>query len=228
MITPDPIDIGAAPESDDYASTLRRSFTWRYLQGQDVWSGEAALHAAAAWLFGRLPAGGTLLDIGFGSGANVQPALVAGHAVTGIDIVTPANWADLRTRWGAQLRLIESDFLVWEGEAGAFDMVSDLGCLHHQRPDDYLPYLRRIGRLLRRDGRLGLCVYEEVVEAGEVGRMQTTDHGRLAKNFTEEELRRLLASAGFRIAELDRIVRAVGLPPYLVVVAQLLEGEAGP
>lgn len=226
MNTSDPSGTEAIPDSDDYASTLRRSFAWRYSQGQDVWSGEAALHEAAAWVFGHLPEGGQLLDIGFGSGANVQSVLAAGHAVTGIDIVAPANWGELRARWGSRLTLIEADFLSWEREPGGFDLVSDLGCLHHQQPENYLPYLRKIGRLLRGDGRLGLCVYEEAVEVADVGRMQTTDHGRLAKNFTEAELARLLDAAGFDILESHRTGRAAGLPPYLTVVAGW-RGEIG-
>jgi SAM-dependent methyltransferase len=213
-----PVDRAAGAENGDYAATLRRSFSWRYAQGQDVWSGESALHAAAAALFAHLPAGGTLLDIGIGSGANVAALLAAGHPVTGVDIVTPPNWADLRAAWGTQLTLVECDFLDWEGPAGAFDMVSDLGCLHHQRPDDYGPYLHKIRRLLRAGGRLALCVYEDV--GADVGSLATTDHGRLAKNFAETELRTLLSASGFALVALIRIARADGLPPYLAVVAE--------
>lgn len=222
MNTPDPSVAAVVPEAidpDDYASTLRRSFTWRYEKGQDVWSGEVALRRAADVLFAHLPTGGSLLDIGIGSAANVLPLLQAGHTVTGVDIVTPANWSQLRADWARQLTLIEANFLDWAGPEASFDMVSDLGCLHHQLPAQYMLYLQGIGRLLRADGRLGLCVYEEVESGRDTGRMQTTDHGRLAKTFTEGELLTLLASCGFQPIDIARVERAADLPPYLTVVA---------
>jgi SAM-dependent methyltransferase len=206
----------------EYAETLRRSFRWRYHNAQDVWSSEPALQQAARWIFNHLPHSTVcdVLDIGIGAATNVTPLLHAGHRVYGLDIVTPPNWPELRQRWSSQLDLIEADFLSWDARGARFDLVCDLGCLHHQLPDNYLTYLHRVRAVLQANARFGLCVYEDISPDVTAGSIQTTDHGRLAKTFVAAELLDLLSTVGLEVADTFRVMRAAALPPYLVVLAQ--------
>jgi cyclopropane fatty-acyl-phospholipid synthase-like methyltransferase len=214
---------GSQKVANDYLELLKTSFEWRYRTGNDVWSHEKALRAVTAWLLEHMDGHPPLkvLDVGIGTACNTTAVLEAGHHVTGIDLIEPPVWESLRQRWGDALTLICSPFQEWQGPKQAFDFALDLGCLHHQHPAEYSSYLRKVAAHLKPQGRFGLCVYEEPGENTEHGRMETTDHGRLAKCFTLVEAGELLASAGFKVRAVQRIHRPALDRVYLALVGEL-------
>ncbi|MEL7240361.1 MAG: class I SAM-dependent methyltransferase [Planctomycetota bacterium] len=161
-----------------------------------------------------------ILDIGIGNGAHAEAILSdQTRRLTGIDIVTPPVWPDLRDRFGDRIELHEADFLGWAPSSDAFDFVMDLGCYHHQAPEAHAPYLEKIRALTTRRGRFLLCVYGAEPEAASAVSEEKTDHGRLSYRFTPDALEARLADAGFESIELKRVERPSLREHYLVAVS---------
>lgn len=215
-------------DAGNYAALLKESFAWRYENNQDLWSHENALRMSAEYISRFLPSDvhSKVLDIGIGVGDNIKPLLELGHHVTGLDIVIPHAWDELRRYWGNNIELIHTEFLNWDGPKNIFDMVTDLGCLHHQLPSQYGLYLEKIKYHLKPGAYLCLCVYEEPDKYVETGRMDKTDHNRLAKNFTQKELTILLAGYGFNVKAVEHILRPALKQNYLVLVTETVHYPA--
>ena len=206
-----------------YEDVLRRSFTWRYAENQDVWTHEDALHKIGALAADVLDAigGRRILDVGIGNGSAATGLLAApDRTLTGLDIVRPSGWDDLAARYGDRIELVESGFLTWEPPAAPFDLVIDMGCYHHQAPDDHAAYLSRARTLTAPGGRLVLCVYGLEPDAPQPVARDETDHGRLSFHFTPEALRSRLEEAGFAVDRIHRVERPALEAHYLVAVAE--------
>ncbi len=98
----------------------------------------------------RLP-GGTVLDVGCGSGRNSLQFLREGKAsrVLGIDFSGPmiALARDLARREGARADFLQADFMSWD-EGAIFDLVVALGIFDYL--SDPVPFLAKMFRHCRR------------------------------------------------------------------------------
>lgn len=215
-------EAGPSPgDSDAYQETLLESFRWRYEQHRDVWSWEQALSEAADRIFHFVPdRPSAILDIGTGTAERLLPLAASGHRIVGIDLMELPGWDRIRRTPSGSIELVRGSFLEWSVADEHFDFVSDLGCLHHQHPSSYLAYLRKVRAILKPGGRFGLCTYLEKDPSLKVGSMETTNHGRLGKNFTEAELLQLLDQAGLTPVARDFIARPALDRTYLLAISE--------
>ncbi len=158
-----------------------------------------------------LGAGARVLDLGCGPGHAADRMVAAGLEVDAVD-ASSAMVAAARARGVAARQAEFSDPL----EPAAYDAVwANFSLLHASR--DAMPgHLAALHAALRPDGRLSLGL--------KTGTGERRDHlGRFYTYYSEEELERLLAEAGFRIE--SRITgRSRGLAgtddPWIVVTAR--------
>jgi SAM-dependent methyltransferase len=110
----------------------------------------------AAWLAqlqARVPAGGSVLDLGCGCGVPLARDLAAGgYAVTGVDL------SAVQVKRARQLvptaRFLHADATQIGFPSSTFDAVVSLYALIHMPLDEQPPLLDRIGRWLRPGGWL--------------------------------------------------------------------------
>ncbi|WP_340613301.1 class I SAM-dependent methyltransferase [Xenorhabdus thailandensis] len=198
----------------EYEKILRSDFLASYLEKRDSWTEEAAMQQASIILHSQLAHKSDVLDIGAGRGRDTQYLLSQGHHVTAVDLVELPEWSSLTQRFGNQVQFHTTPVTELTGEA-LFDGVLDNGCLHHQHPDEYAIYLKRVHTLLRPTGIFTLSVFE----SEGTGRLYVNQAQRLYREFTESELKKLLHAAHFTLVSEHRVPRpAMGLN-YLVITA---------
>lgn len=202
----------------------------------------AATRTAVVWEACRrlLDAGGesqTVLDIGGGTGGFAVRVAELGHRVTVVDPSPDALAAlDRRARERGVADLVSG----LQGDlAGVIDLLpaggADLVLCHDVLGlvDDPLDALAVIGRLLRPGGALSLLVPQR--HAAVVGRAMAghfalarqlldggTHPGDQEHRFTADEVRSLLADAGFRLSEIHAVRVFTDLVP-----SALLDLEPG-
>jgi SAM-dependent methyltransferase len=197
-----------------YYDAMRRDFASRYDEGRDPWTVEPAMGEAADILCSAL--GGhraRVLDVGTGRGRDTLALLRAGHRVTGIDIVATPEWDKITEEWGENVRF-ECAGLLDLPSVPAYDAILDNGCMHHQHPEVYDAYLRRLHDVLYPDGLLTVSVY--LAEA-DTGSLYRNNDERLHRSFTKPELLDLLAKSGFAVLDVREAPRALHNLRYLVV-----------
>lgn len=94
-----------------------------------------------------------VLDVGCGTGAQLQHYAAAGCVVTGIDL-SEAMLGRARTRLGdaADLRIAEAAHLPFDD--AAFDLVTATLVVHEVAADDRQVVVKEMRRVVRADGRL--------------------------------------------------------------------------
>ncbi|MEU5191989.1 class I SAM-dependent methyltransferase [Streptomyces klenkii] len=217
-----------------YADVLRSDFVDHYAGGRDIWTGEEAMRQAPRLLMDALRArpeadtpdsaaspAAHVLDLGTGHGRDAGILLAGGHRVTGIDLVASPEWETLAEQHPGRARFLATAALDLPGTA-EYDAVLDNGCFHHQHPEAYGPYLRRIHELLRPGGLLTLSVFNA---AGGKGGLYANAGNRLYREFTEQELTGLVGQYGFALVASHQVPRAVGDLTYLVSTFRRTEGE---
>ena len=105
----------------------------------------------------KLPAGSSILEIGCGTGRFSRFAETAGMQVTAIDI-SPTMGEYVRQKAVEEnlpgLRVLQAGFLTMDFPEGAFDAVVTGAALHHL-PDAWkFVAIRKIARVLKKDGQL--------------------------------------------------------------------------
>ncbi|WP_267244060.1 SAM-dependent methyltransferase [Streptomyces sp. PR69] len=214
------------PKVDEaaYEAVIRSDFQRHYADGRDVWTGEQAMREAPRLLLKALDgvADAHILDVGTGRGRDAGILLDAGCRVTGIDLVAAPEWTAISGRHPGRARFlaVAASELT---EDGAYDAVLDNGCLHHQHPDGYARYLRRVHELLRPDGVFTVSVFEA---AGPAGRLYTNGGERLYREFTADELNSLVTAHGFEALTAHRVPRDAAGLAYLVGVYRARRGTA--
>lgn len=217
-------------ETDEYLSVLLQSFQWRYANKYDSWSpgrsGDRGLDAAYAMMLSSAGEGGRsrVLDIGTGTGERLARYLPDQCIAIGLDLIGQPMWPALADGYDGTLTFEEANFFTWTPPAMKFDVVIDSGIMHHQHPSTYRIYLEKIREILAPEGVFGVLVYKEQEQRSK-GSMQKTDHGRLCKNFTEPELRRLLSLSGFEPFRTATVARNDGVP-YLVACNHIVDRAA--
>lgn len=144
-----------------------------------------------AGFLARLPAGGTVLELGTGNGRDAAAMLDAGFAVTPSD-ASPELAAEAQARLGRPVRIMMFDEL---DEVDVYDGVWACAALLHAPRDELAGDLARIFRALRRGGHL--------VASFKAGSGEGRDRlGRYYNYLNAAELRVHLADAG-RWASID-------------------------
>jgi SAM-dependent methyltransferase len=188
-----------------YRQVVCASFHHWYAQDRDSWSGGDVKSQVTEFIIGSAPAASPgcrrrVLDIGCGRGyqtAHLAERLDAD--ATGLDLLDV--W-DCPSANRGSLRFRQGDFLDF-GD-GPMDLLVDSGCLHHQRREDWGPWVRHGGTLLRLGGVWVVNIF--LSPHGDVVSKQLPD-GRHNWWLTEESVTSLFAECGFTTAgrrEIDR------------------------
>lgn len=127
-----------------------------YQNGVDIWTHLPIKIQSAKKLIGRLPPGGSILDIGSGRGLIAKNLAEMGFKVIGIDfekdIVEKAN-IEIKS-WGLEgkLKFVEADIFNIPFTDASFDGVCDFGLLENLYKEDWGAYANEINRILRPGG----------------------------------------------------------------------------
>lgn len=136
---------------DDPKELVRRGYDALSLRYDQAYAAETKYQPWISELSGRIPAGGTVLDLGCGSGVPVARALAAGgHRVTGVDIsgVQIRRARELVPQAG----FIRADATALHFKAASFDAVVSFYTLIHIPLGEQLPLLEKIAGWLRPGG----------------------------------------------------------------------------
>ncbi|MEW2458835.1 class I SAM-dependent methyltransferase [Streptomyces albus] len=135
----------------DPKDMVRRGYDAVSLRYDEVYGSETKYQALLGELCQRVPAGGTVLDVGCGSGVPVARTLAAaGYRVTGIDI------SEVQVR-RARERVPRAEFVHADAtaacfDAASFDAVVSFFALIHIPLTEQPPLLRKIAGWLRPGG----------------------------------------------------------------------------
>ncbi len=143
-----------------YRRQVQDSFEEWYKGNKDSWSNGAVKDTVGEFILGSAPAAEPgrrrrVLDIGCGRGR--QTALLADGLdadVVGLDLL--AFWEPPAITRGS-LRFHQGDFFHFV--EGPVDMLVDSGCLHHQRQEDWRPWVLHGASLLREGGIWALNIF---------------------------------------------------------------------
>ncbi|MDX3229211.1 class I SAM-dependent methyltransferase [Streptomyces sp. ME19-01-6] len=136
---------------EDPKELVRRGYDALSLRYDQAYDAETKYQRWISERSGRIPAGGTVLDLGCVSGVPVARALAtAGHRVTGVDI------SEVRIRRAREL-VPQAEFIRAHATAvdfapASFDAVVSFYALIHISLDEQLPLLGKVARWLRPGG----------------------------------------------------------------------------
>jgi len=145
-----------------------------------------------------LPHGSRILDVGCGNGLPATRELALSHEVTGVDI-SEEQVARARSNVRAAT-FIRGDVREVDLPVGTFDAIVALYLIDNIAREDYPALFRRLGELLRPNGRLLLSA-----EPGEDAWQQYTWLGvpMFINTVPTEELVRLLEEAGLSVVSTE-------------------------
>jgi len=115
------------------------------------WRRESPPEPLQRLLSTRVP--GRALDIGCGTGETTGFLAQNGYEVTGIDFLKrPLFLAKQRScDLGVTAQFLQADVIKWEGN-GPYDLIVDMGCLHHLDGPESEIYRSKISHWLSRGG----------------------------------------------------------------------------
>ncbi|WP_158727359.1 class I SAM-dependent methyltransferase [Streptomyces sp. NRRL S-31] len=178
-----------------YRRTVQDSFAQWYGADRDSWSGGPVKSRITEFLLRSAPAAEagrrrSVLDIGCGRGLQTaQLAEGLDADVVGLDLIDV--WAPPVTGRGS-LRFQRGDFLGFDERP--MDYLVDSGCLHHQRREDWEPWVRHGSGLLRAGGVWAVNIF--LSPDGAVVDKRLAD-GRSNWWLTEEVVTDLFTAHGF-------------------------------
>ena len=205
-----------------YLNVMREAFAGHYAAGTDMWSQddsllEAARNASAFWQQlhrGQRP---RLLDIGCGNGRvfRILQGDLGGY--TGVDLCEHPEWQALAAAQTSPAEFAAGDFAEWAAgrDGGAYDLVLDHGCLHHQHPGHQGAHLAGMVKLLAQGGMLSLVVWAESWKPEDIG-----EDGRFHLAFTREGIERMIAGAGLEIVQMEETRARVGTNQFHVIACK--------
>jgi cyclopropane fatty-acyl-phospholipid synthase-like methyltransferase len=179
-----------------YLGIIRDAFGRHYGELSDVWTRDREMRTFPAITRERLtlPAAARVLDVGCGSGQDVEYFARVCGSVVGIDLHPHPDWDGVQQR-APNARFIGVDLLGHTPDA-PYDLVFDNGCFHHQHPEHYRAYLDRVARLLAGGGSYVLSTFKNPDTPRRVDA-----YGRLHRYFSDAELHGELAASGLRVVD---------------------------
>ncbi|WP_242464302.1 class I SAM-dependent DNA methyltransferase [Thiococcus pfennigii] len=192
----------------------------------DAHRGLFDMRAVLEDLFARLPACGTLLDLGCGAGEPCARAFLdRGWRVTGVDFC-PAMLA-LAARYVPEMERIQADMRAVRLAPRRFDAVTAIYSLFHVPRRDHPALLARVRDWLRPGGRF-LFTYATRAYTGAKrfdGTIEFMGQALFYSHATPEELRAQAEAVGLRWE--DATPRAIGGETFLwVTLVRPTEGAA--
>jgi len=186
-----------------YLDVLKCAFDKHYSEQSDVWTNDPEMRSFPALIQGllKLDPACSVLDIGCGSGQDVEYFAQLFSSATGLDLYPHHYWQIVSQRHSNAI-FHRADFLSYFCDQ-KYDLIVDNGCFHHQHPEHQSAYLKKITCLLNKDGYFALSTFknpniEERVDA----------NGRLHKYFSDADLLNILSSVGFQLVHQFDIYRA--------------------
>jgi SAM-dependent methyltransferase len=145
-------------------SSRQRLFGWFYRLGFTPWDGHELSRALRDLIEGPdVPAPGTALDIGCGTGDSSIYLAKHGWRVTGVDyIAKPLAKARVKAAAeGVDVTFAEADAtrLSTQGIGDGFGLIVDNGCLHGMSDADRDSYVREVTAIAAPDARLFLAAF---------------------------------------------------------------------
>ncbi len=183
-------------------SVLDSAYGTQYGQATDEWTDDQSMRCVPALVQGRLklPSSARALDVGCGTGRDVEYLSGFLRSVTGIDIIGQDAWASIVAATpGAAFE--RTDLLSYQPDC-RYDLVLDNGCFHHQHEAHRSPYLDRAAALTLPDGWFVLSTFK----AASIDQYVDV-HGRLHKYWTDDELHATLRAAAFDVVDETDIYR---------------------
>lgn len=154
--------------------------------------------AAARYFALAFPAGGRVLDVGCGSGRDLQALVQAGFDATGVDASEKMLAAAARTRPALAWRLVRDGLpnLTAITADGSFDGVLCWAALMHLPEEVLFDTIFNLRRVLKEGGRLLISTPLERPDVDPVTHRDA--QGRLFNQVTPEKFQFLLEKVGFR------------------------------
>jgi cyclopropane fatty-acyl-phospholipid synthase-like methyltransferase len=155
----------------------------------------------------KVPAGGSILDVGCGNGAYVEYFLRRGFDAIGIDI-SETMLAQARRIVPSKRLFLMDMFEIESFPAGSFDAITSITSMLYTGKNNHQQMLLQILRLLKPGGSLFLMMLEgegEGLEKEEYLGKEAITH---ASYYQSEELEQLVLSSGFLLSKvlLTRLV----------------------
>ena len=186
--------------ADAYMDVLLAAYTRQYREATDEWTDDLSMRCVPALVQGRLklPPAARALDVGCGTGRDVDYLAGFLGSVTGIDIVAHEAWDGIVRQRAGAVAFERTDLLSFRAP-GRFDLVLDNGCFHHQHERHRDRYLATVASFVGAGGWFVLSTFKSTT------RQSYFDaNGRLHTYFDDGELRALLGAAGFdAVDEID-------------------------
>ena len=146
-----------------------------------------------------LPEHARIIDIGCGSGRDVKAFCDMGYRAVGLDASEALAEVSRRT---LGIEVLVGDMSTWIAEK-PFDGIWCCASLLHLHEDEADQFLNNLRLNLKPGGILFLSV-KEGIETG------YDEKGRYMHNYTKQELRRKLETAGLEIIEIDTSEDSLG------------------
>ena len=146
-----------------------------------------------------IPKNGRIMDMGCGSGRDVVAFSELGYDATGLD--ASDSMAQL-ARANLGIKVIVADMVKWISET-PFDGVWCCASLVHLHNDEINLFLNNLHKNLRKGGALFVSVKEGIITGYD-------EEGRYIRNFTREEIVKLLEQKGFEVKEIWQTADKLG------------------
>jgi ubiquinone/menaquinone biosynthesis C-methylase UbiE len=148
-----------------------------------------------------LPKNATVLDIGCGTGRDVQTLLREGFEVTGIDVSSEMIKIAKKENPDALLQIMEASNLQFPNNS--FDGIISLYTLEHLNPKLFTKALKEIKRVLRNNGYFLLIQHDDEID-GEIPDLMLEGKKKLYRYMVPlPRLQQQLIDLGFKILYSD-------------------------
>ena len=153
---------------------------------------------------------GTLLDIGCGGGRDCIAFAKAGLKVTGTDFAPEAiKLAKILAKENnVKIKFLVDDILNTKLKE-RFDIINDVGCLHHLRANERKIYLKNLKKLTHKNSIIRIQVLNNYCKKvfsnkNKPGKNYILQKGHYTKFFNKEELKELFKDYKIKMTRIDR------------------------